>query len=229
MLKERPTRYSTKPVSLERAITVSTHGRYIIEQPAGAGPSPLLLGFHGYAESAEAQLARLQSIPVGDSWLRVSVQGLNRFYRGRTTDVVAGWMTRQDRELAIDDNIVYVQAVIDDVARSCPVTTVAFAGFSQGVAMAFRAAVHARQPVAGIIALGGDVPPELDASSLRRVRAALLGRGADDRWYGSATLASDVDRLRSAGVAVDVLEFEGGHEWNTAFSNAAARFLNERR
>jgi predicted esterase len=212
-----------------RTIAVSTHGRYIVQESAGAGPWRLLIGFHGYAEAAEIQFERLRSIPVGDSWLRVSVQALHRFYRGRTTDVVASWMTRQDRELAIDDNITYVQAVVDDVSRDRQVASVAFAGFSQGVAMAFRAAARLELPVAGVVAIGGDVPPELGAAALANTHAVLLGRGSNDQWYGAQTLASDVARLREAGVHVDVLEFEGGHEWTDEFSLAAARFLNERR
>lgn len=136
-------------------------------------------------------------------------------------------MTKQDRELAIDDNISYVAAAIEDVARARPVSRMVFAGFSQGVAMAFRAAARSSRPVAGVIALGGDVPPELDPPTLANIRAALVGRGSDDNWYGAATMASDVERLRAAGVHVDVARFEGGHEWTTEFSRAAARFLSE--
>ena len=216
-------------LAIERAIAVPTHGRYIIEEPVGADPWRLLVGFHGYAEAAEAQLARLHSIRLADSWLRVSVQGLHRFYRGRTTDVVASWMTKQDRELAIDDNVSYVEAVIEDVARAGQVTCVAFAGFSQGVAMAFRAAVRSKRPVTGVLALGGDVPPELDARALANVKSVLIGRGNADHWYGSGTMASDVKRLRSARVRVEVAEFEGGHEWSEQFSRAAERFLNDQR
>ena len=146
-------------MAIERAIAVPTHGRYIVEEAIGGGPWRLLIGFHGYAEAAEAQLERLQCIRVADSWLRVSVQGLHRFYRGRTTDVVASWMTKQDRELAIDDNISYVAATIEDVARARPVNRLVFAGFSQGVAMAFRAAARSLRPVAGVIALGGAIYP----------------------------------------------------------------------
>jgi predicted esterase len=214
-------------LAIERAIAVPTHGRYIIEESTGADPWRLLVGFHGYAEAAEAQLVRLQSIRLPDRWLRVSVQGLHRFYRTRTTDVVASWMTKQDRELAIGDNVSYVEAVIDDVARAGQVTCVVFAGFSQGVAMAFRAAVRSKRRVAGVIALGGDVPPELDARTLANVNAVLIGRGSADQWYGPETLASDVERLQSARVGVDVVEFEGGHEWSEEFSRAAERFLND--
>ena len=42
------------------------------------------------------------------------MQALHPFYT-KTERIVASWMTRQDRELAIADNIRYVQAVIDAV------------------------------------------------------------------------------------------------------------------
>jgi poly(3-hydroxybutyrate) depolymerase len=209
-----------------RTIPVTTHGRYLVSPPATRRPSPLLVGFHGYAEAAEAQLERLRAIPGADTWMIVSVQALHRFYRGRTEEVVAGWMTRQDRDLAIADNVAYVNAVVDALAREFPVNpTLVFTGFSQGVAMAFRAAASSARPVAGVMVCGGDVPPELEAASLGRVGAALIGRGLRDQWYTSGQLASDVARLREAGIDVADLEFESGHEWSAPFIDAAATFL----
>src|SRR5262245_44135492 len=103
-------------MSQERALAATVHGRYLVEASATA-PAPMLVGFHGYAESAEIQLDRLRSIPGSERWLLVSVQGLHRFYRGRTDDVVASWMTRQDRELMIADNASYAAAVVEAVQR----------------------------------------------------------------------------------------------------------------
>src|SRR5260370_22035310 len=102
----------------------------------------MVVGFHGSAETAEIQLERLRGIPGAHQSLLISIQGLNRFYRGRSNDVVAGWMTRQDREIAIADNVRYVAAVIGEVTREWAGGPVVLAGFSQGVSMAFRAAVH---------------------------------------------------------------------------------------
>ena len=158
---------------IARTIATATHGRYLVVPPAADGPAPLLVGFHGYAELAEQQLARLQAIPGSNRWLLVSVQGLNRFYQRRTNEVVAGWMTRQDRDLAIADNLAYVSNVVDAVAREWRAAdTLVFTGFSQGVATAFRAAASSPRAVSGVIAAGGDVPPEIDAASLRRINAA---------------------------------------------------------
>jgi len=213
----------------ERTIAAGSHGRYLVAPPAGwmAGAgSPLLVGFHGYAEDAELHLERLRTIPGADRWLIASIQGLHRFYRGRSRDVVASWMTSQDRQLMMADNLSYISAVVDEVGREWGAQApLVFAGFSQGVAMAFRAAAAGRHQLTGIIALGGDIPPELERQSLERIPEALIGRGEHDDWYTPQKFADDEARLRAAGTNVVVTTFDGGHEWTADFSRVAAAFL----
>ena len=211
-----------------RVIPTSTHGRYLLREPTQPGAAvPLLVGFHGYMETAETQMDRLTSIPGNGNWLLVAIQGLNRFYRSRTDAVVANWMTRQDRDLAIADNQAYVSAVLGLVAKEWDVTgPLVFAGFSQGVAMALRAACSAPRRVEGVVVLGGDVPPELDGQALSRTRRVLLGRGERDEWYTAEKRSMDITRLHEAGVELDAPLFDTGHEWTEAFSFAAGRFLD---
>jgi predicted esterase len=213
---------------ISRAISVTSHGRYLVEPPGTPGPAAVLVGFHGYAEPAEAALERLVAIAPARDWLIVAVQALHRFYRGRSQDVVASWMTSQDRELAIADNIQYVHVVVDAIGREWPVSDrLVFAGFSQGVAMAFRAASTSRVP-ASVIACGGDVPPEVDPAPAR-MRAVLLGRGKGDDWYTQEKMDADVTRLNAAGIDVRHLVFDGGHEWAPPFVEAATAFLGGQR
>jgi predicted esterase len=215
---------------LPRTIPAATHGRYLVVAPADGNSSRLLVGFHGYAEAAAAEMNRLQSIPDASEWRLVAIQGLHRFYRGRSQDVVASWMTREDRELAIEDNLKYVASVIDAVEREWGARTqLVFGAFSQGVAMAYRAACGLTRPVSGLIALGGDVPPELDRAALARIPEAFLGRGLRDEWYSEEKLEADVARLRDAGVQVTVVKVDAAHEWTGAFAEAAARFLRRLR
>ena len=160
----------------------------------------------------------------------VAVEGLNRFYRGRSGDVVASWMTREHRELMIADNIAYVNAVVDAARRELRSSEgLVFAGFSQGVAMAFRAACFGAYVPAGIIALGGDVPPDIPAHRLRRAKSVLLGRGVDDTWYTVAKFDADQERLQSCGVDVMPVTIAGGHDWTDEFSRAAGEFLSRAR
>jgi predicted esterase len=213
----------------ERTIAATTHGRYLVIPPTSQVPAPLLVGFHGYAEDAEAQLERLRAIPESAGWLKVSIQALNRFYERRTNRVVANWMTREDREFAIADNIAYVQNCIDAIAAEWQaIPKIVFAGFSQGVAMAFRAAASAKRFEAGVIAVGGDVPPELTPAALTRLSAVLIARGNFDAWYTNEKFAEDGRRLRDSGVNVRALEFNGGHEWSAQVLVAASDFLRER-
>ena len=155
------------------------------------------------------------------------MQGLHRFYRGRSRDVVASWMTRQDREQAVAANAAFVSAVIDEVLREWKAGgTLVFAGFSQGASMAFRAGCSSSRPVRGVVTMGGDVPPELDAAALARTKSVLLGRGRQDDWYTAEKFGADAARLRAAGVAVQALELDAGHEWPPELNAAAGTFLS---
>jgi len=111
------------------SVATTIHGRMLVRR--SPSPRAILAGFHGYLENAETQLARLESLVKDDRWTLASIQGLHRVYRGRSEDVVASWMTRQDRERAIDDNVAYVAAALETIAHD-PSTPIVFAGFSQG-------------------------------------------------------------------------------------------------
>jgi len=188
----------------------------------------VLVGFHGYAEDAETHLARLSAIPGSSRWLIVSIQGLHRFYRRGSDAVVSSWMTRQDRDLMISDNVTYVAAVIDEVRRVWPTTDrLVLAGFSQGAAMAFRAACLGPRRASAVVVAGGDVPPDLDQMALASVPLVILGRGTHDERYSADRFEADRARLERAGVEVRPVSFDGGHEWSDAVRRKAAELLAE--
>ena len=193
-------------------IAATVHGRFIVRD---GPPERLLIGFHGYAENAEVHLDALSKIRGIDRWTVAAVQALHPFY-GRNENVVASWMTRLDRELAIADNIGYVRSVIEWFQEP---RTIVFAGFSQGTAMAYRAASNFGR-AAGLIALSGDVPPDVADN----VPPVLIGRGTRDDWYTEEKLKKDLSFLRTI-TKVTTCVFDGGHEWSEEFRVAAAHFL----
>lgn len=205
-------------------LATTTHGRYLVESPAGAAAG-LLCGFHGYKENAEVHLAVLRRI-IGDRpWRLVSVQALHPFY-AKGGGVVANWMTSQDRELAISDNVAYVAGVLSAVdATYGAAGPLVYAGFSQGVAMAYRAAASAARACAGLIVLAGDVPPDV-VHLAGRLPPTLLGRGTDDAWYTAEKAAADYDVLTQAGVELIEHVFDGGHAWDDSFVVRAGAFLD---
>jgi predicted esterase len=207
-----------------RTIATGTHGRYLQEIPEHSRAT--LVGFHGYQENAATHFEVLRQIAASRPVGLVSIQGLHRFYT-RSNDVVASWMTKEDREEAIADNVAYVAAVLAAVANDNGMTRpLIYVGFSQGVAMAYRAAVLAQRPCDGVIALAGDLPPDVAplAASLPRV---LIGRGSEDKWYTRAMSAKDLVALQAAGVVAAEHAFDGGHTWTPDFIARAGKFVDE--
>jgi len=201
---------------IERTVTASVHGRYLLEERSA---ERVLVGFHGYAETAESCLEEMLRIPGLDRWSLVSVQALHPFYT-RAGTVVASWMTRLQRDHAIDDNVAYVQRVIEDLP---PAQTLVFIGFSQGAPMAARAATRAARS-AGLILLGGELPPEIFGDPHVQMPPTLLARGSRDEWYTDEKFKHDLNWLESR-TRVARCVFAGGHEWSDAFREAAGEFL----
>ena len=202
-------------------------GRYLVRTPTDPGPAPVLVGFHGYGENAQHHLDELIRFPETDKWLVVSVQALHRFYERKSGTVVASWMTSQDREPMIVDNLHYVDAVLESVQSSHETTSVVvYSGFSQGAAMAYRAATRGRIRPAAIITLGGDVPPELRDDDGLRWPHALVGRGSEDPFYSHTKMEDDLAFLRATNGTVESVVFAGGHHFHDDFRRAAGRLLS---
>ena len=213
--------------SISHSFPARTHGRYLLQVPDSDHPCPLLVGFHGYAENAEIHLRHLSRIPGADLWLTASVQALHPFYKRTTGEVIASWMTSLDRDLAIADNISYVAGVVAEITREQPTDgRLVYAGFSQGAAMAYRAAAYAGHPCHGVIVLGGDLPPDVKVDLSVRLPPILLGRGRRDEWYTQQKMDADLEFFALHGASVSPVVFEGGHGWAAEFLEAAAQFLD---
>jgi len=209
-------------------VSATVHGSYWYRPADTDDPAPTLVGFHGYGESAEVHLREIILIPGVTAWNVLAIQALHPFYNTRTGDVVASWMTKLDREEAIADNVRYVTNILlrilaADAESDRPVVLI---GFSQGTAMAYRTAALAGCRCDGVVALGGDVPPELVDGALAELPVALIGLGDSDEWYTEARLAQDREILESQGVDCRPMRYHGGHEWTDEFRTLVGRFLD---
>jgi len=220
--------YAGTTVHTVHSVAATTHGRVLTRQAAARPARGVLAGFHGYTETAAIQIARMEAMPGADAWTLLSVQALHRFYRGRTPVVGASWMTTEDRDAAIADNVAYVAAAVD-LVRDDAAAGVVYAGFSQGVAMAFRAAMLGPRPALGIIAVGGDVPPELLADRSLTFPPVFLARGTADEWYTTAKYDADVAGLRARGADFAPFVYDAPHDWTPEVSAAAGAWLARRR
>ncbi len=183
------------------------------------------MGFHGYGQRAEHLLEDLRRIPGAGSWTLVAVQALHRFYNAKAREVVGSWMTSLDRDPAIEDNVSYVQRVVAELRAARGNGRLVFAGFSQGAAMAWRAAARCG-PCHGLVVLGGDLPEDVARARILVLPPVLLGRGEQDAYYTGPQFEKDQATLESLGAKAEAVRFEGGHEWGPDFLTAAGRFLD---
>ena len=81
-------------------IETKVQGNYLLQESKNINFAPLLVGFHGYGETAEDQMKLLQQIPGTESWIICSIQALHPFYNTRAK-IGYSWMTSHDRDLHI--------------------------------------------------------------------------------------------------------------------------------
>jgi predicted esterase len=206
-----------------RAINIETptHGRVLVEESVGESTATIV-AFHGYAQSADDLMAELKQVPGGHDCTLASVQALNRFYTRGDSTIVANWMTRQDRDQAIADNIEYIDRAIEQIPTAEPLFVL---GFSQGVAMAYRAVLLGRHRVAGIVAVGGDVPPDVKSISADRWPRVFIAAGDTDHWYTPDKVAADEAFLRAHGVKHELLRYAAGHVFTDEVRVRIASFI----
>ncbi|MDQ3170102.1 MAG: phospholipase [Acidobacteriota bacterium] len=212
-------------------VPARVHGRVVVRAAPGADlagrgtRSRLLLVFHGYGQRAETMVTELAGVPGIDAWTIASVQGLHAFYN-RSQEVVASWMTKEDRELAIGANVAYVDDVTVALQRDRRADVIVCLGFSQGASMAWRAGVLGRRRADGVVALGGDIPPELKTAPAGDFPIGLVAGGTRDDWYTAAKMDADLALLTEKGAPHGSLRFDGGHEWTDEFRAELGRFLS---
>lgn len=159
----------------------------------------------------------LQGIPGSEAMTLASVQGLHRFYTRGDQKIVASWMTRQDRDESIADNVVYSDRVIAQVRIEIGnqlgelIPDFNLLGFSQGVAMAYRAALLGTHRVRSIVAIGGDIPPDVKSVPAERWPRVLIAAGANDQWYTPEKVAADEAFLKSHGVPYEAFRYDAAH------------------
>jgi predicted esterase len=196
-------------------LVVPRTARYLTEgEIEAAGEVWFLL--HGYSMLASSFLTWFEAA-ARPGRLLVAPEGLSRAYfeEAGARRVGASWMTREDREVEIEDYVRYLDLLADRVLSGAALNArVEVHGFSQGTATACRWLGLGRLRASRLVLWAGGVPPDL---SLDRLRAALretafvIALGSRDRYVSEADVEREAARLAVAGITPELRRFEGGH------------------
>lgn len=222
---------------VEHHLTVSRTARYFSAGGEGNGAEAvrdLWIVCHGYGQLAAKFLEPF--VPLAAPWRRiVAPEGLSRFYLDRSrvgvnpqAGVGATWMTREDREHEIEDQVSYLDALLDRLQPEAIPSGVRLRvlGFSQGVATVARWLARGRRVRPDeVILWAGSVPPDVDLSLLaNRLAGAsvVFAVGTRDELASWAGADVEVGRFTAAGIGARLVTFDGGHRLDVATLEAIA-------
>jgi predicted esterase len=178
---------------------------------------------HGYGQLAQYFIKKFAVLQESGICV-IAPEGLSRFYlenfqagSGRKNDRVgATWMTRENREMDIDNYLKYLDSIYrKEVAVDVPVTVL---GFSQGSATASRWVMNNQIKFQRLILWAGIFPPDMDFENGKN----LLREKEVSMVYGSKDPFLSDDRFKEMTMIADKLAasvrqivFEGEHEIDT--------------
>ena len=211
----------------EHRLVTTRRARYYT---IGGGEQPLpeaWIVLHGLGQLARIFITYFQSID-SPGRLVVAPEALNRYYlftepgmRSKDAKVGATWMTREDRENEIADQVDYLDAVWRETAAGASRVTVL--GFSQGVATAARWIATGKSRVDHFVAWAGQIPPEIDPSAFAKLSGGItMVAGTTDEYATWIAEGNHDSRLVAAGVTPKVMTFDGGHRMDRLTLDAIA-------
>jgi predicted esterase len=187
---------------------------FSVHAPETRGPWPLLIVLHGFGQVASEFINVFSPLP-GRGIFVAAPQAPHQYYKNLAERRVGfSWLTRYERDQSIQDFAGYMEKfyALLSHAHRLDRNRIFVLGFSQGVSMAYRLWAHCKIPLAGLIACGGDLPPDV-GEQLQFVNPLqiLLVHGRRDQIVPPAKAREAQSQLASHSIPVDLFEFEGDH------------------
>jgi predicted esterase len=199
-----------------RSLEITRTARFAIAGDASKPIHTIWYVFHGYGQLANYFIRHFDFLAEIPNTLVVAPEGLSRFYLG--TDewkrVGASWMTKEDRESEITDQLHYLnvlqQMIEKEYTLSNSVKRVVF-GFSQGAATAWRWIDRSIISPDHLVVWAGSVPEEFQRlSTLQRMKIWLVC-GNNDLYINEDKICVIQQVIKSTGLAFSFLSFDGVH------------------
>jgi phospholipase/carboxylesterase len=208
---------------------------HTVYEPAGEGPHPALIAFHGWGASALDLLGLAPYIADG-RFLVICPQGPVEVPIGPTRGY--GWYPiRTGGPLdpdAIESAARDAARFIDAAVERYPINRrkLVILGFSQGGTMAYRLAVSTPAKFAALVGISTWFPPELkdkvtDRDALERL-PTLIQHGRADEMIEIGRARTSIENLRALRVPLTFREYDCGHEITAESLNDLSTFLMEK-
>lgn len=196
-----------------RNINVPRTARFWLGGDRTGNATTMILLLHGYGMSALDCLKLFEDLGK-PGVLLVAPEGLSRFYKkGFSGEVVASWMTREDRLHEIQDQIGYLNRLMFEISDTISLPQkVIVIGFSQGTATASRWIASRRgEGISTFVVCSGEVAPDTLESGWPPGVNVVLVFSDTDEFIPSAKFHDQSTTLQKSGADVALINYSGGH------------------
>lgn len=167
---------------------------------------------HGYAQKGDVFLHSFQDL-LHENMLLVAPEALNKFYtKGGYGNVVASWMTKDNRENEIENYVAYIENVVTYFQQR-GFSKFNILGFSQGVATVSRfLKLSSIVSFDTAVLWAGEIPAEVDYNQLSNFEKLFYICGDNDPFFKATAMQEKYSNIAK----MQFMLFEGGHVISTA-------------
>lgn len=196
----------------QHRIIVQKTARYFTSADPGDSIDHVVFVCHGYMQLANDFLEEFEEV-FKPQTLFVAPEGLHRFYRKiSSNEVVASWMTREDREDDIRDYVAFLDAVYAEVMQKIkPGAKISVLGFSQGGATASRWISSGKVKADELILFCSFLPPDMPATGIPAATKLTVVTASNDTFISPEKEQEQLEKMKLLKPDLKHTRFEGEH------------------
>jgi predicted esterase len=214
----------------EHSLSITFKARYFSSGEVNENTTEILFALHGYGQLGQYFIRKFSALEKKNVVVIVP-EGLSKFYLDpidgvgrKSTRVGATWMTKENREVDIENYLTYLDAVFTEVMQKVHgrLTTVnkkavpiSVLGFSQGSATASRWILSKNIYFDRLILWAGVLPPDMNfelGSNVLKDKKVIAVYGNQDPLLTDSRFAEMQELTKKLNAKIDVVTFEGGHD-----------------
>jgi predicted esterase len=207
---------------LFESITFPCQARYATLGKLDENTRAIWFVLHGYGQLAQYFIKKFALLESENIFV-VAPEGLSKFYledvnarmQSGNNRVGASWMTKENRQMDIENYVQYLNAVHTHIVKNTSTIPITLLGFSQGAATVSRWATLGRCNFSRLILWAGVFPPDMDfeqGSYILQKKETHLVYGMQDPFLNDSRFAEMSVISEKLGIRPTITTFEGGHD-----------------
>lgn len=203
---------------MKKLVDFTYQAHYSVSHEPNFHEKEVWIVFHGYGQLAEFFIRKFLPYDSPDR-LIIAPEGTNYSYlNGFHGRVGANWMTRHEREVAIENNHRFLDRLMENILSEFEeIPVIHVLGFSQGAATATRWVSRWSGKVKSLILWAGGFAQDLVLEDVKAVFSEtklIMVLGENDELITPESILKQEELINNLGKTFRKISFSGGHELN---------------